>query len=194
MTDSFQARIPTLTEAELRRYLERHLDYRREAVEAAAAELARRGQPLSTEALQAIRLGLARREAAQRVAAGPGVRRVLGPRPAARIRHLTAGILAVGLGSAALIFLFAQSQADNALGYDPMDTKRYLRDLELFGGKGNVLATEFSLWWQGLWHGRNLAFTVAFLTVLLAFAFWFIATRRARELEFREEPAGPSDT
>jgi ABC-type Fe3+ transport system permease subunit len=120
--------------------------------------------------------------------------RLLGPQPATRIRHITTGILAAGLGSAALIFLFARSQTDNALGYDPMDTKRYLRDLELFGGKGNVLATEFSLWWQGLWHGRNLAFTVAFLTVLLALAFWFIATRRARELDPLEEASGPADS
>jgi hypothetical protein len=64
-----------------------------------------------------------------------------------------------------------------------MDTKKYLRDLELFGGKGNVLATEFTLWWQGLWQGRNLAFTVAWLTVCLALIFWLLATRRARELE-----------
>jgi ABC-type phosphate/phosphonate transport system permease subunit len=75
-----------------------------------------------------------------------------------------------------------------------MDTKRYLRDLELFGGKGNVMATEFSLWWQGLWQGRNLAFTVAFLTVLLALVFWYFATRRLRELEPLEEASGSADS
>ena len=193
MTGTFLARIPTLSDEELRRYLEHHLEYRREAVEAAAAELARRGQALPQEALQDIRNGLALREAAKRSEAGPGLR-LLGPKPATRIRQITAGILAAGLGSAVLIYLLARSQADNALGYDPMDTKRYLRDLELFGGKGNVLATEFSLWWQGLWHGRNLAFTVAVLTVLLALVFWFIATRRARELESLEEASGPADS
>jgi hypothetical protein len=74
-----------------------------------------------------------------------------------------------------------------------MDTKKYLRDLELFGGKGNVLATEFTLWWQGLWHGRNLAFTVAWLTVFLALIFWLIATRRARELEAAGQESGPPE-
>ena len=191
MTDTFQARMPTLSDAELRRYLEHHLQYRSEAVEAAVAELARRGQALSDEALQTIRNGLETREAAQRAEAGPGVRRVLGPQPAVRIRQLTAGILALGFGCAALIYRFARAQADNALGYDPMDTKKYLRDLEIFGGKGNVLATEFMLWWQGLWQGRNLAFTVAWLTVFLALVFWLIATRRARDFEAAEPESGP---
>jgi hypothetical protein len=192
MTGTFLGRIPTLSDEELRRYLEHHLEYRSEAVEAAAAELARRGQALSDQALQAIRRGLADREAAKRTAPDE-TRRLLGPEPEARIRHLTAGILAVGLGLATLIYLFARTQSENALGYDPMDTKKYLRDLELFGGKGNVLATEFTLWWQGLWHGRNLAFTVAWLTVFLALIFWLIATRRARELEAAGQESGPPE-
>lgn len=190
MTGTFRDRIPTLSDGELRRYLEHHLEYRSEAVEAAAAELARRGQALSDEALQEIRSGLADREAAQRNAPD-GAHRMLGPQPAARIRHVTMGILAAGLGSAILLYLFAPTQADGGLGYDPMDTKKYLRDLELFGGKGNVLATEFTLWWQGLWHGRNLAFTVAWLTVFLALIFWLIATRRARELGAEPESGPP---
>jgi hypothetical protein len=162
-------------------------------VEAAAAELARRGQPLSPEALAEIRGGLARREAAKRADTGSGHPRLLGSQPQARIRHITAGILAAGLGSAALIYIFARSQTDKALGYDPMDTKRYLRDLELFGGKGNVLATEFSLWWQELWHGRALATTVAWLTVFLALVFWLVATRRARDFEAAEPESGPPE-
>jgi hypothetical protein len=189
MTGTFQARIPTLSDAELRRYLEQYLEYRSEAVEAAAAELARRGQALSDEALAEIRSGLAAREAAKRVEP-EGFRRLLGTRPAARIRHLTTGILAVGFGCATLIYFFARNQGANALGYDPMDTKKYLRDLELFGGKGNVLATEFMLWWQGLWQGRSLAFTVAWLTVFLALVFWLIATRRVRDFEASEPESG----
>lgn len=192
MTGTFLARIPTLSDDDLRRYLEHHLEYRSEAVEAAAAELARRGQALSDEALHEIRSGLAAREAAKR-AAPDGTQRLLGPKPADRIRHITSGILAAGLGSALLIYLFARSQADNALGYDPMDTKKYLRDLELFGGKGNVLATEFTLWWQGLWHGRALATTVAWLTVFLALVFWLVATRRARDFEAAETESGPPE-
>ena len=191
MTGTFLDRIPTLSDEELRRYLEHYLEYRNEAVEAAAAELARRGQALSDEAMRLIRSGLATREATQRAGLSPGARHLLGPQPAGRIRRITAGILAVGFGCSGLIYFFARTQTDNALGYDPMDTKKYLRDLELFGGKGNVLATEFTLWWQGLWHGRNLAFTVAWLTVFLALIFWLVATRRARELGAEPESGPP---
>lgn len=140
---TFMARIPTLTDEELRRYLEHYLEYRREAVEGAVAKLARRGQALSEEALQDLRNWLARRKAAKRSEVGQE-RRLLGLRPAARIRHIAMGILAAGFGSAILIFLCTRNPRDNPLGYDPMVTKRYLRDLEFIGGKGNVLATEFS--------------------------------------------------
>ena len=44
MADSFLARIPTLSDAELRHYLDRPLAYKTEAVEAALVELGRRGR------------------------------------------------------------------------------------------------------------------------------------------------------
>ena len=181
MTDTFQTRIPLLSDEALRRYLENHLDYRTEAVEVALAELERRGLALSQDERQWIQSGLAQREAAAQAALSPHQGGLLGNTPETRrgrIRLITAGLLTAGLGSAVLIYLMAPPPAANPLGYEPMDTKRYLRDLELYGGKVNVLATEFMRWWEGLWHGRNLAFTVAWLTVLLAFGFWFLTTRR----------------
>jgi hypothetical protein len=35
-----------------------------------------------------------------------------------------------------------------------------------------VLAAELMRWFQGLWHGRPLAYTVACATGLLAGGFW----------------------
>lgn len=46
----------------------------------------------------------------------------------------------------------------------------YLRQMEVYGGKANVLAYELREWFAGLWHGRALAFTVAGLSALLALA------------------------
>jgi len=57
----------------------------------------------------------------------------------------------------------------------PEDSKKYLRDLELYGGKANVLATEFRLWLVGLWQGKSLAFTVAFITILISLVFFYAA-------------------
>src|SRR6202035_1077247 len=51
------------------------------------------------------------------------------------------------------------------------DSKVYLRQLELYGGKANVPGVELRQWFDGLWHGRSLAFTVAVLAALVAAGF-----------------------
>jgi hypothetical protein len=96
--------------------------------------------------------------------------------PQARIRAGTRAILVLGFAAAAVIYLTAQPSPANPLGYDPLDTKKYLHDLEVYGGKANVIAAEFTDWFAGLWHGKRLAFTVAVLTAFSAFAFKFFAT------------------
>ncbi len=58
-------------------------------------------------------------------------------------------ILLVGLGSAILIYRTAENVPVGVLGYEgedggaypvmPDDSKKYLRDMELYGGKANVL-------------------------------------------------------
>src|SRR5216683_403713 len=95
---------------------------------------------------------------------------------AARVRAGTRAILVLGFAAVVVIYLTAQPPPGNPLGYDPLDTKRYLHDLEVYGGKANVLAAEFREWFDGLWHGKRLAFSVAVLTVMAAFAFKFFTT------------------
>ena len=94
-----------------------------------------------------------------------------------RLRRLAWGILAAGFAASAILFFAAGPEAENPLGYDPMDTKVYLHDLEVYGGTANVLAAEFREWFAGLWHGRNLAGTVAVLTILAVLALRFVAAR-----------------
>ncbi len=94
-------------------------------------------------------------------------------------------ILLGGLGSAILIYRFAENNVTNVLSYEegggstyplgPEDSKKYMRDLELYGGKANVLANEFRLWLVGLWQGKSLAFTIAFITVLISSGFFCAA-------------------
>ncbi|HEY7541900.1 MAG TPA: hypothetical protein VIF11_17280 [Methylomirabilota bacterium] len=89
------------------------------------------------------------------------------------LRFVAGTILAVGLAGAALIYLVAASSpADSPPGYDPEQSKQYLRTMELYGGKANVLAAELRTWFDGLWHGTRLAYTVACASVLLAAALW----------------------
>jgi hypothetical protein len=193
MTEPFLIRIRSLPDAELLRYLEHHLDYRREAVEAALAELDRRGLALSEAERARIEEGLGRREAAAEARLNRSFVTGLGgtlQARLARIRLITGGILAAGLGAALALYLSASPRGPNPLGFEPEDSKRYLRDVEMYGGKINLLATQIRGAWNGLWQGRNLAFTVGGLSLLLALAFWLVGTRRARDLAARAE-AGP---
>jgi hypothetical protein len=96
--------------------------------------------------------------------------------PQERVRAGTRAILVLGFAAAVVIYLTAQPPPDNPLGYDPMDTKKYLHDLEVYGGKANVIAAQFRDWFDSLWHGKQLAYTVAVLTVLSAGVFKFFAT------------------
>lgn len=186
MTDSFHTRIPTLSDADLRLYVAAPQDFRREAVDAAVAELIRRGLPPTAADLARIAADLHQRDTAWHPDPHPWYGRLLGATPALRrfrIRIATAAILAAGLGSAGIVYLTAPPTEANPLGYDPLNTKKYLRDLEIYGGKANVLATEFMRWFDGLWHGQKLAFTLAWLTAFAAGAFWWMARRRAAELD-----------
>jgi hypothetical protein len=93
-------------------------------------------------------------------------RRIQAPR-----RVIAAAILAAGLGSALVISLTATPASPNPLGYEPEDSKQYLRQMEVYGGKSNVLASEFRQWFDSLWHGRRLAATVACLTFVFLLVF-----------------------
>lgn len=183
MAASFPARVPALSEAELRRYLQQPLDYRTEAVRAAGEELRRRGLLLDGPEWSGIMELLEQRDAAASERSLALAARLLGRTPslrASRIRRITGTILVLGLGSSAWIYVAAGPLRSSPLGYEPENTKKYLRELELYGGNVNVVATELRRWFEGLWQGQTLAFTVAFLTVVAACGFWFVSTRLIR--------------
>jgi len=54
---------------------------------------------------------------------------------------ISAVILLVGLVSAVMIYLTAETDSDNVLNFE--NSKMFIHDLELYGGKANVLADEF---------------------------------------------------
>jgi len=189
MPDSFQSRIPTLSEAELRRYAEQPLSYRTDAVLAAVAELARRGQALPAGQVETIQAQLTQRDAA-RLAEAPW-RRHLGQDPVTRrtrVSRVTVVILGVGLGLAASLWVLTPPPAPNPLGFEPEDSKKYLRQMEMIGGKANVVASQLQTWFDGQWHGRGLPRTVALLTVVLAGTFWFSTHPGPPEVRPPSEP------
>jgi hypothetical protein len=91
-----------------------------------------------------------------------------------RLRFAATAILTAGLAGAIGIYLSAAPPTEDVLG-DFEQSKQYQHALELYGGKANVLAVKVTRWFDSLWHGTRLAYTVACATVLLAGAFWFAA-------------------
>ncbi|HXW68894.1 MAG TPA: hypothetical protein VEJ88_04740 [Dissulfurispiraceae bacterium] len=90
-----------------------------------------------------------------------------------RLHLIAAGILLVGLGSAILIYITAGNAPDNIPDFE--NSKIYMHDLELYGGKANVLANEFRNWFAGLWQGKSLAYTIACISIIISFLIYFVA-------------------
>lgn len=110
-----------------------------------------------------------------------------------RLKLLGAIILMVGLGSAALIYQRAENGSYGALGYEvvngtiypimPQDSKMYIHNLELYGGKLNVIMDDFRRWFLGLWHGKSLAFIIAGTSIMISFGFFYAANHWKPRLE-----------
>jgi len=110
-----------------------------------------------------------------------------------RLYLISAIILMVGLSSSIWIYLTAENDSKSVFGYEiagdnayliaPENSKKYVHDLELYGGKANVLANEFMSWFIGLWHGKSLAFTVACITIFISLGFFLVARTSPSHLE-----------
>ncbi len=113
--------------------------------------------------------------------------------PHQRLRYGTFGILIVGFATAIIVFFTAPPPEANPLGYDPLDTKKYLHDLEVYGGKANLLAVEFREWFDSLWQGRQLALTIAVITLLTVLVFRFFAKPLPPHLIVSDRPRSHPD-
>jgi hypothetical protein len=94
-------------------------------------------------------------------------------------------VLLAGLGGAIMIYWAAMADLNSESGYEVVggfiypsaeNSKKYVHDLQLYGGNAAMLADEFTHWFFGLWHGKSLAFTVACITIFISFALYFVAT------------------
>jgi hypothetical protein len=104
----------------------------------------------------------------------------------ARLFLSSAVILALGLFAAILIYVTAdEDNSANEIGYvmaggeaypiAPNQSKRYIRDLERFGGKAAVIFDEINRWFDGLWRGKSLGVTIGWISVIVSVALLFFA-------------------
>ncbi len=116
-------------------------------------------------------------------------------------------VLLVGLCAAALIYLTAGEGSNSAEAYVLVDgvvypvdlshTKAYVHQLQHFGGKTAVLFDEIDRWFEGLWQGKSLGITVAWISVLVSLGIFLFASTlpsapnpEARSEDDRDAPAG----
>lgn len=101
---------------------------------------------------------------------------------------ISAIVLLVGLCSAILIYQSARENSESGSAYEISGgriypgsgyDKKYMHDLQLYGGQSAVLADRFMRWFDGLWHGESLAYTIAALAFFISLGF-LIAARKSR--------------
>jgi hypothetical protein len=111
-----------------------------------------------------------------------------------RYYRLGAIILLAGLLAATAVYLRTTPADDdgvqdgNSSMVRPDDSKRYERQMEQISGKTGVLAAQSMDWFESLWQGRNLAYTLAVLSVGGSLACLFLAN-----FQILGPPSDPTD-
>lgn len=96
-------------------------------------------------------------------------------------------ILFVGLSVSAWLFLTAEGDTSDVIGYvvvdgqsypvTTRDSKRYRHDLERFGGSMAVFADDLNRWFRSLLEGRRLAIVISLSSAGAAYS-CFRASRK----------------
>ena len=90
-----------------------------------------------------------------------------------RHRVVAAALLAVGWAIALVVYVAASPVVENPEVEDLEHSKAYLRQTEIIGGKAAVLGNDLREWFDGLWHGQRLAFTIAAITAIVALVYYW---------------------
>ncbi|WP_144113389.1 hypothetical protein [Paraburkholderia sp. BCC1886] len=89
-----------------------------------------------------------------------------------RWNSIGVGVLLAGLIAAAI--LYAAAPATPAASPYSVADPRYQIELQRIGGNAAVLMAQLHQWFDSLWHGRALAYTVAVLGAALAGGCFFV--------------------
>ena len=102
-----------------------------------------------------------------------------------RLYLASSAVLLAGIVSAVLIYVAAMNDSTGGSRYEVIGgfvypagggyTKKYVHDLQLYGGNAAMLGDQFTRWFSGLWHGTSLSYTVAVIAFLLSFVVFVAA-------------------
>ena len=92
-----------------------------------------------------------------------------------RLYQASAATLLTGVGISVALYLAAEDTADSEMVMEFRNSKVFRHDVEVYGGKLSLLGDQFSLWFSGLWQGRQLGVTVGCVSIAVALALFAIA-------------------
>ncbi len=108
------------------------------------------------------------------------------------LRIMSVAILVAGLASAGVIYWSAANSPDES-GYEIIGgfvypgggeyNKKYIHDLQLYGGNAAMLSDQFMRWFNGLWHGTQLAYTIAIIAIVLSFVVFVVANNISLQVQ-----------
>jgi hypothetical protein len=119
-----------------------------------------------------------------------------------RLKILSAVVLFVGLAGSLTVYIVADQRSDG-MGYEMIGgnlypsanerSKKYMHDVELYGGKAAVFADDINRCINGMWRGTALAYTLAFLTAMVSGGLFLAARFAQAEAEMHEHDDGHED-
>jgi hypothetical protein len=95
----------------------------------------------------------------------------------ARLYLISAAILLLGLAGALLIYFTASDAPETGHAFydSPQLSKKYIRELERFGGKQAVIFDEIIRWLDSRFSGKALGVTIGWISTIVALALFLFA-------------------
>ena len=94
------------------------------------------------------------------------------------VQRLGLAFVAVGIAGGAVAWFAAGADAE----VDDVARQREMRELERLGGTATAQTVKFDQWLSSLWHGRNLAVTLAVLGLVLGGACGWVGGLMAEDV------------
>jgi len=95
------------------------------------------------------------------------------------VQRLGLALVAAGFVGGAVAWFAAGTDAD----VDAVARQREMRELERLGGTATAQTVKFDQWLSSLWHGRNLAVTLAVLGLAVGGACWWVGGLMGEEVD-----------
>jgi hypothetical protein len=93
----------------------------------------------------------------------------------ARVRRISILISVIGITASVFIYCFNGRGSNDPSDLRPGDSKIYVREVEKYGGQGELLLRELNDEFTSFWHGKRLAFTILILTATGVWVYRFFA-------------------